>query len=167
MTTIDITCDCDAKHLTYSVTDSHGVTQLVSFCAECAHGAAADWDTDGAIVKIVRDEPTEPSEPAATIDASTYWATVLKGAGEHDLVEWYDLCQFSFGDLMAWLETCEAAARAAGATGLDDVFGLRWDAAVVLLEASEAAMIIRMRPDRDTIPDGIDLMKASVLVVSE
>lgn len=61
MATIDISCDCDAKHLTYSVTDSHGVTQLVSFCAECAHGAAADWDTDGAIVKIVRDEPTEPT----------------------------------------------------------------------------------------------------------
>ncbi len=61
MHTIDITCDCDAKHLTYSVTDSHGVTQLVSFCAECAHGASADWDTDGAIVKIVRDEPTEPT----------------------------------------------------------------------------------------------------------
>jgi hypothetical protein len=62
MTTIDIFCDCDGKHLTYSVTDSHGVTQLVSFCAECAHGASADWDTDGAVVKIVRDELAAVSE---------------------------------------------------------------------------------------------------------
>lgn len=106
-------------------------------------------------------------ETTTTIDASTYWATVLGDLTESQAVEAHGLSTLSHSELMAWLETCEATARAAGATGLDDVHGLRWDAAVLLLEASELAMAICMRPDRDTIPDGIDLMKASVLVVSE
>lgn len=161
---IDIACGCSASTRIYRVTDSDGCVELCELCGECAGHASEGWAVAGHRVEIVRDEPTEPILPAATIDASTYWATVLGSATEHDLVEWYDLCQFSFGDLMAWLETCEAAARAAGATGLDDVFGLRWNAAAVLLKASESAMIIRMRPDRSTIPDDFDPIKDSVLV---
>jgi len=67
-----------------------------------------------------------------TVDASTYWAIVLGDLTESQAVEAHGLSALSHSELMAWLETCEATARDAGATGLDDVFGLRWDAATAL-----------------------------------
>lgn len=80
---------------------------------------------------------TTTIETTTTVDAFTYWATVLGDLTESQAVEAHGLSGLSHSELMAWLETCEAAARAAGATCLDDVFGLRWDAAAALAAVSE------------------------------
>lgn len=72
-----------------------------------------------------------------TVDASTYWATVLGDLTESQAVDAHGLFGLSHSEIMAWLQTCETTARAAGATGLDDVFGLRWDAAAALAAVSE------------------------------
>jgi len=84
----------------------------------------------------VTPEPKPSALAAAVVDASTYWATVLGDLTESQAVEAHGLSALSHSELMAWLETCEATARDAGATGLDDVFGLRWDAATVLAAVS-------------------------------
>jgi hypothetical protein len=70
-------------------------------------------------------------ETTTTVDASTYWATVIGDLTESQAVEAHSLTGLSHSELMAWLETCEATARAMGAQ-LDDVGGLRWDAATAL-----------------------------------
>jgi hypothetical protein len=67
------------------------------------------------------------------IDASTYWAIVLGDLTESQAVEAHNLSCLSHSELMSWLETCETAARDAGATGLDNVTALRWDAATALM----------------------------------
>jgi hypothetical protein len=83
------------------------------------------------------------TETTTTVDASTYWAIVLGDLTELQAVEAHGLSALSHSELMAWLETCEATARAAGATGLDDVFGLRWDAATALAAVSETTFVCR------------------------
>ena len=84
-----------------------------------------------------------PIETTTTVDASTYWATVLGDLTESQAVEAHGLSTLSHSELMAWLETCEATARAAGATGLDDVHGLRWDAATALAAVTPSAPCAR------------------------
>jgi hypothetical protein len=84
---------------------------------------------------------TTTIETTSTVDASTYWATVLGDLTESQAVEAHGLSALSHSELMAWLETCEATARDAGATGLDDVFGLRWDAAAALAEVSATTFV--------------------------
>jgi hypothetical protein len=83
-----------------------------------------------------------------TVDASTYWATVLGDLTESQAVEAHGLSGLSHSELMSWLETCEATARAAGAT-LDDVGGLRWDAATMLAAVSETTFVVISSPVGD------------------
>lgn len=86
-------------------------------------------------------------ETTTTVDASTYWATVLGDLTEAQAVEAHGLSALSHSELMAWLETCEATARAAGAVGLDDVRGLRWEAATALAAVSGTLFVCKSWSD--------------------
>lgn len=76
------------------------------------------------------------TETTTTIDASTYWATVLGDLTESQAVEAHGLRGLAHSEIMAWLATVEDDARAMGAQ-LDDVTGHRWNAADALAAVSE------------------------------